>query len=328
MASDSIDKSTPEPLLTQREQRRKPTPKLIDSAGQTSADCSSRHGQRDRCTVGRVVRSLWASPVTQALLLSTEEWVPPLRMLHERVYEREFAKVIPWARRFRGVYASFNEAERAAPATKPVGYDNPAAAKFMEPWGNLLPSDYPVLFWMQRALQESPSLLDIGGYVGISYYSYRRYLNYPDNIDWIIQDVPAVVAAGVEIARHQHSPGLSFTADITSALRPQTVLAAGSLQFIEKAFAGLLLQMGSLPTHLIVNKTPLTDLPDFVTLQDLGPAVCPYKILNRTKFIDSIKALGYELVDSWANTDLSCGIPFHLAHSVKSYSGLYFKLSR
>jgi putative methyltransferase (TIGR04325 family) len=198
----------------------------------------------------------------------------------------------------------------------------------MESSGSLLPSDYPVLFWLGKALAESPSLLDIGGYVGISYYSYRDYLTYPENLEWVVHDVPAVTAAGVEIAQHQDSRGLSFTNEITSELGPRTVLAAGSLQFMEENFSDLLVRMGALPKHLIVSKTPLTELPEFVTLQDLGPAVCPYRIFNRAKFIQSIEALGYRLVDSWANPDFRCRIPFHPDRNVPSYSGLYFNRVR
>jgi len=277
--------------------------------------------------IRRIGKLLLASPSTQAALEWTEGWLPPLRYFHTLLYEREFARVVPWARRFCGVYGTFEEAIRAAPASKPVGYDNSAAAGFMEPSGPLLPSDYPVLFWLEKALADSSRLLDIGGYVGISYYTYRNYLKYPDDLEWMIQDVQAVTAAGTEIARNQHSRGLSFTTEITLALRPQTVLAAGSLQFIEHDFADLLTRMGALPTHVIVNKTPLTDLPEFVTLQDLGPAVCAYRIFNRAKLVRSIEVLGYRLVDSWANLDFSCRIPFHPDRTVPSYSGLYFKLS-
>ena len=276
--------------------------------------------------VRRIGKALLSSELVQAAAEWAEKWLPPLRYLHGRIYDREFARVVPWARRFRGVYATFEEAVRAAPSTKPIGYDNPAAASFMEPSGALLPSDYPVLFWLGKALADSPRLLDIGGYVGISYYTYRNYLSYPKNLEWIIQDVPAVNAAGAELARRQNSRGLSFTTAITPALRPQIVLAAGSLQFIEHDFADLLKRMGSLPTHLILNKTPLTDLAEFVTLQDLGPAVCAYRVFNRGKLVGSLDALGYRLVDSWSNLDFACHIPFHSERSIPSYNGMYFKL--
>jgi len=275
--------------------------------------------------IRRTGKAVLTSPVTQAVLDWVEGWLPPLRYVHKRLYEREFARVVPWARRFWGVYATFEEAMVAAPASKPIGYDNSAAASFLQPSGALMPSDYPVLFWLERALAESPTLLDIGGYVGISYYSYRSYLRYPENLEWIIHDVPAVAAAGIEIAKQQASRGLSFTTEITAALKPHTVLAAGSLQYIEQNFPELLMRMGALPTNLIVNKTPLTDMPEFVTLQDLGPGVCPYRIQNRANFIQSIESLGYRLVDCWSNLDFSCRIPFYPDRSIPMYSGLYFK---
>jgi putative methyltransferase (TIGR04325 family) len=278
--------------------------------------------------IRKIGKALLASPAAQAVLEWVEGWLPPLRYLHGRLYEREFARVVPWARRFCGVYSTFEEAIRSAPAGKPIGYDNSGAATFMQPSSAVLPSDYPVLFWLEKAIAASPKLLDIGGYVGNSYYSYRNYIRYPENLEWIIHDVRAVTTAGIEIARHQDSRGLSFTTEITSGLSPQTVLAAGSLQFIEQNFSDLLMRLGVIPTNLIVNKTPMTDLPEFVTLQDLGPAVCPYRIFNRAKFIQSIESLGYRLVDTWANIDFDCRIPFHPDRCVPSYSGMYFKVDK
>ncbi len=254
------------------------------------------------------------------------ERVPVVRSLYRLEYERRFARVVPWARRFRGVYSTFAEAVAAAPRGKPVGYDNPQAAAFMAPSGPLWLSDYPVMFWLEKALTECPTVLDIGGYVGISYYSFGRVLKYPPNLHWLVYDVPAVTEAGVQIALREDSPGLAFTSSLHSGLAPHTILAAGSLQFIEQPFSELLRGLAALPKHLIINKTPLTGQPDFVTLQDLGPAVCPYRISNRARFIDSIEDLGYELVDEWKNAEFGCHIPFYPNRSVPQYSGMYFRI--
>ena len=251
--------------------------------------------------------------------------MPLVRSLYRLEYERRFARVVPWARRFRGVYPTFAEAIAAAPRGKPVGYDNPRAATFMAPSGPLWLSDYPVVFWLEKALAECPKVLDIGGYVGISYYSFRRVLQYPPNLEWLVYDVPAVTEAGLQIARREASPGLAFTSSLRSGLAAHAVLAAGSAQFIEQPFSELLRGLAGLPKHLIFNKTPLTDQQGFVTLQDLGPSVCPYHIFNRAWFIESIQDLGYELVDSWANAEFGCHIPFHPHRSVPNYSGLYFR---
>jgi putative methyltransferase (TIGR04325 family) len=287
-----------------------------------------RTGSQHRSSDGilrQAAKSLLTSPGGKAIIEWTEGWLPPLRLIHKRIYEREFARIVPFARRFCGAYATFEEAIKAAPAAKPIGYDNPDAATLMAPSGPLWLSDYPVLFWLEKALAESPSVLDIGGYVGISYYSYRDYLTYPQNLQWLVYDVPAVAAVGVEIARRENSVGLSFTSELDGRVKAHTVLASGALQFIEQDCANLLSKLAVLPEHLIISKTPLTDLEGFVTLQDLGPAVCPYWIFNRKKFIDSIQSLGYRLIDSWANVEFSCDIPFHPERCVPGYTGLYFR---
>jgi putative methyltransferase (TIGR04325 family) len=274
----------------------------------------------------RTARRLVGSPVAKAAIDFADEWFPGARALHLRAYQRDFARISPWARRFLGVYASFPEALLAAPLGKPIGFDNAAAAVSMPAAGPLWLSDYPVLYWLEKALAESPTVLDIGGFVGTSYYSYRNYLSNPGDLRWLIQDVPAVTALGAEMARRESAISLAFTNEITSDLKAHTVLASGSLHFIEERFPELLLRMAALPAHLIVNKTPLSDHPDFVTLHDLGPAVCPYWIFNRAKFIESIQGLGYRLLDTWQNLELGCSIPFHPDRSVESYSGLHFRL--
>jgi putative methyltransferase (TIGR04325 family) len=285
---------------------------------------SARHQQRPE-SVGNVFRQtakiLLESPIVEWM----EAKVPLLQAIHRRQYERRFGRVTPFARRFHGVYTTFEEAMRAAPKSKPMGYDNPAAATLMSHSGPLWLSDYPVLFWLEKALSEVSSVIDIGGYVGISYYSFRKYLHCFEQINWMIYDVPAVAQAGIEIARRESSLGLSFTTELNSNIQAHTVLALGSLQFCEHDLPELLSRLGSLPTHVILNKMPLSEGPDFVTLQDLGPAVCPYRIFNSARFIQSVENLGYRLVDHWANAEFSCNIPFHADRRVPSYSGLYFR---
>src|ERR1700690_3917856 len=111
--------------------RKKPDSLTVPNSPATPVPAQAVVRSGPAGTIRRIGKALLASPSTQAALEHTEAWLPPLRYLHARLYEREFARVVPWARRFRGVYATFDEAVRAAPATKPVGYDNPAAASFM-----------------------------------------------------------------------------------------------------------------------------------------------------------------------------------------------------
>ena len=267
------------------------------------------------------------SSVVKAIIEGAGERVPVFRRFAERLYERRFARVTRFARGFCGVYPDFAAAAAAAPKGKPVGYDNSGGATLMEPSGPLWLSDYPVLFWLEKTLAEDPVILDIGGYVGISYYSFRKHLCYPGDLRWVIQDVQAVVDAGAEIARCQSSRGLEFRTVLGPGLKAHTVLALGALQFIEEPFAVQLSRLDSLPRHLIINKTPLSDKSAYATLQDLGPAACPYWVFNRSEFIGSLEKLGYQLMDEWRNAEFSCKIPFHRDHSVPQYSGLYFRLA-
>ncbi|MDQ6707443.1 MAG: TIGR04325 family methyltransferase [Acidobacteriota bacterium] len=262
----------------------------------------------------------------RAKIEALEARIPPLVALHRAVNNRRFSRRSDWARLFHGVYGSFAEATGDAPKNFPVGYDNPAAATFLiqEDW-KILPSDYPVLFWLARALPESRLLFDFGGYVGISYYSYRKYLDYPEGLRWRICDVPAVTRTGEELAARKPSSGLCFTNRFEDAENADILLACGSLQFVETQFAEKLKLLTHKPKHILLNKLPLSPGKTCVTLQNMGPAVCPYYIFNDNEFIGSIHDSGYDLVDRWENPEFGARIPFHPENSVERFSGLYFR---
>lgn len=227
---------------------------------------------------------------------------------------------------FRGVYRDFDEAIAAAPKTKPIGYDHPEpAALYSKNYRIINPSDYPILFWLRCRLPECATIFDLGGNVGISFYSYQPYLSYSPVLNWIVYDVPAVTRQGEAIALKEVARGLSFSNNMQDAENVDILLANGSLQYLEKPFSESLAALRKKPAHLLINKVPLRDGLPFVTLQTLGSAFCPYRIFNREAFIHSICATGYELIDAWQNADLSCNIPLRPEYSVSAYSGLYFK---
>lgn len=252
--------------------------------------------------------------------------IPLARTLLKALYHQHFATASGWQRMFYGVYSTFPEAIAAAPKTKGIGYDNPESAQMYS--GNyriINPSDYPVLFWLKNILPRTKLLFDLGGNVGISFYSYKKYLEYPPHLTWLVYDVPEVVKEGQVIASKESSVGLSFTTQMSELDGAEVLLANGSLQYFEQPLAVYLSKFQTKPLHLIINKTPIRDGAQFVTLQTLGTAFCPYYIFNREDFISSILELGYMLVDSWHNAELSCSIPLHPEHRVPSYSGLYFR---
>ncbi len=84
-----------------------------------------------------------------------------LQAMQERVRNR-----LQPVNEVRGVYATFAEAVAAAPRTKPVGYDNANASSwYAEKHSDVKLEDYPVLYWLKSAFEDSSSLFEIGGHV-------------------------------------------------------------------------------------------------------------------------------------------------------------------
>jgi len=243
-------------------------------------------------------------------------------------YERQFASPRGHGM-LQGVYATFDEARAAAPAGRSVGFD-------VEAFGDMYPDrlerifayDYPVLFWLKPLVAGNPKVFDIGGHIGLHYYTYRKYLPGLERISWKVCDVPAVAAAGQKTAEKRGDvPNLSFTSELREVAGHDVVVAAGSLQYIESPSLAELLQSQAVrPKHLLINKIPLHDKPSFVTLQNALVTFTPVRMLNRAEFIGSLTALGYRIVDSWNVPERDHYIPMHPEHSFGASSGMYMTL--
>jgi putative methyltransferase (TIGR04325 family) len=237
-------------------------------------------------------------------------------------YRRAFARMP--RNQFRGVYASFAEAEAAVPASAPVGYDHEdLAGLYRHRMEKANQSDYAVLLWLKAILDERSFVLDFGGHVGVAYHGWRKYLDYRPGMRWLVHDVPAIAKVGAELARERPSAGLSFTSDLTDGQGCSIFLAAGSLQYVDEPLPQLLTRIGP-PRHLIVNKLPMYDGETFVTLQSTGRSFNAYRIYNRAAFVDEVTALGYRVVDDWVNREQHCEIPFTRGRDIDAYSGYYF----
>lgn len=244
------------------------------------------------------------------------------RYLVDLEYNRRFES---WPGSYRGVFSTFAEARASAPGNK-VGFDHVELAHLYDSRiGKAFPSDYPVLFWMSRLLPELRSVFDWGGHIGVSYYTYAKYLEFPDSLHWRVGDVPQIIKVGAEFALARSARALSFTSDIADADGFDLLLANGVLQFIEKPLHQSLQALKQAPRHLIVNKLPVYDGPTFVTLENTVHSYNPYCIRNRAGFVDSIVSQGYSLVDEWQTPDITCHIPLHRDRSIAAYSGFYFR---
>jgi putative methyltransferase (TIGR04325 family) len=227
--------------------------------------------------------------------------------------------------RFRGVFETYEAAELAIPKGRLVGYDHPEAAKiYIHHMSKARDSDYPVIFWLGRALREAHSVFDCGGNIGVTYYKFGHYLDFPAGLRWLICDLPEITKAGEEIAMERGAP-LSFTTRLDEGEGCEILLGIGAIQYIQKPLAQSLAEWRQKPKHILINRIPLYEGPMFVTLDNVGPVVCAYQVFNRQQFVTSICEIGYDLVDSWSTPELSCIIRWHASHSFTAHSGLYFR---
>jgi putative methyltransferase (TIGR04325 family) len=255
---------------------------------------------------------------------SRHAWrLPGVKQVLELDYARSFARKP--RNQFRGVYASFAEAEASVPRDALVGYDHAElAGLYRHRMEKANQSDYGVLFWLKGILDERSFVFDFGGHVGVSYHGWRNYLTYRPGMRWLVYDMPAIVKVGAELARERPSTGLEFTSDVADARGCTIFLAAGALQYVDEPLPSILTRIGTLPRHLIVNKMPMYDGETFVTVQSTGRAFHAYRIYNRDAFVAELTALGYRVVDDWANREQHCEIPFTRGRDIDAYSGYYF----
>ncbi len=255
------------------------------------------------------------------------ENLPGLRPVLQAIHKKRFAATGFGA--FRGVFPSFEAARLSAPADKPLGFNNESYAReYADRRERIFDYDYPVLFWMTSLMRGPVRIFDFGGHCGTHFYGYSRYLSYPPEIDWTVCDLEEIVRLGADIARERGEERIRFTTRISDANGTDVFLAAGSLQYVDSPpFAEELGKLPSPPQHLLLNKLPLHPDGDFITLQNGGVAYHPMRIFKKQAFVDSIRAIGYELVDEWPVTGRQGRIPFHPEASFGDHTGLYFRLA-
>lgn len=249
--------------------------------------------------------------------------LPGIGWLLRAAYARHFATLPP--NRFRGAYPDFASARAAIPPTAPAGYDH-AAMRGMYRLRMDAPceSDWAVLFHLRELLRAGDPVLDLGGHVGLSWYGWRRHLPVLDALRWQVCEVPEIAAEGRALAAERGAQALSFISRPEDGCGARLLLAAGSLQYIDRGLPELAATLGPGLAHVIVNKLPVHDSAEYVTVQSTGRAFHPYRIFARTAFVDAMAAAGWRLVDAWKNREQSCVVPFHRGLDVEAYSGFRF----
>lgn len=250
----------------------------------------------------------------------------PVRAVRDALRWQEF-RVAENRNLFWGVFPTFADAERFAPATKPLGYDNPdSAAMYRSLLTRVEPNEYAVLHWLRAAVRPGSTVFDFGGHVGVKYYALRTLEGLPPDLRWMVYDVPAVLEAGRRLATRRGATELTFTERFEDASGVDAFLALGALQYVEIPLAARLAQLEALPRTVIISSTPMVEGPRYVTLQNIGTAFCPYLIEDARAFIAAMEGLGYVLLQRWTNPEKHCDILDQPAKSVDGYTAMTFEL--
>jgi putative methyltransferase (TIGR04325 family) len=261
---------------------------------------------------------------TKSALNRLKQW-GPVQAVRRRRYRSFFESAAGFGAHW-GVFPSFAEARLAAPDS--AGFNQERfASKYDDRLQRIFPYDYPVLLHLQKAFatDNACGVLDIGGHVGVHYYAYRGRIPFPSNLTWQVVEVEAVAAAGRDRCRRLGIKNLEFTTSLGDfgTIPRDVVLSAGALHYLEGPLLWDLIAGGqSKPKHIILNKLPLYDCDDFVSLQHIETGFAAHHVWNRSKFIARFVDLGYTLVDEWSVPERQLTM-FDDGRSFGPYSGLY-----
>jgi putative methyltransferase (TIGR04325 family) len=187
--------------------------------------------------------------------------------------------------------------------------------------------DYPALFWIQKSLNEGFRRMgDLGGNIGIKYYAFGDKISWPPDFRWTVIDLPAVVAEGVRFAgfRGQAVAQLDFSSETKDLEGVDLLLASGVLQYLPFTLGEMLDTLETKPRRILVNTTPLHETRDYFTLNNIGTALCPYRVQSRALFVQEIEARGYRLRDQWSNIGKRLTLSYEAGYSLDHYSGYCF----
>ncbi len=252
----------------------------------------------------------------------------PVRAIRRERYRRCFESSKGFAMH-SGVFRTFEEAIAAAPSS--AGFNQArSASDFVDRLDRVFAYDYPVLFWLQRIFRESTSLrlLDIGGNIGVHYFAYGKYIDFPSQLKWRVAEVEEVAKSGRVRAQKMGDANLEFTTSFEDLDTPATdiIHSAGALHYIGRPFLwDVIARAKSKPRDIILNKLPLYQGADFVSLQNIGAGFSPLHVWNRPTFIARFEQLGYQLVDDWSVPERHFEIFDDPIRSFGAFSGMYLR---
>jgi putative methyltransferase (TIGR04325 family) len=247
--------------------------------------------------------------LTQKLLKS-----PPLSLIFKT----------PWI----GIYPTWAAAMAAIPPENRIGYNQEETKAVFSrvPTTRVRSADYPILLHLRNLTKPGMRVVDLGGNIGMAYYTALKYFPLPESFEWVICDVPALIETAQEVALREgeKSKALRYIHRLEDAGKCDILFSSGTLQFLEYPLPTLLQKLPQLPQTLLINRIPVWDRKALATIHDIGFCICPYSIFNRKEWIESVEQLGYQLVDDWPCPESTFSIRFRPDLRLNSYHGFYF----
>ena len=166
---------------------------------------------------------------------------------------------------------------------------------------------YPLVAGLlQAALKNGGALrvVDIGGALGSTYFQCRGKLEGVSPLRWNVVEQPAFVECGKE---HFQTEQLRFFGDLRSCIAAgpvDVVVLSGVLPYVEDPHALLTEVAKAGLGHVILDRTPLWEWDDRLTIQNVPPSIYgfavsyPAWILNRERVFDHLLP-HFRLVDEF-----------------------------
>ncbi len=164
-------------------------------------------------------------------------------------------------------------------------------------------------------------VIDFGGSLGGTYYTYRSFLGRFPLLKWRIIEQPKFVAVGKQ---NFADDILSFHQSITPSVkkdRPNVLLLSGVLPYLEKPYEileGLLKDSDF--SVVVIDRTNVSTGEDWLSVLTVPPAIFeasyPCWFFNKNKILEIFKLHGYELLSEFD--------PIDKQHPTDPYMGLIF----
>lgn len=232
------------------------------------------------------------------------------------------AAICGWILGYRRSFRTLDEAEKAVMPYSKGGHENPVRLELSR---IAKPSDYAAFYYLRDRMPGIKTIFDMGGSVGNLYYCYKDYLTLGADTIWTVHDLPEYVRLGREMASDRSETNLQFTHDLQDAEGVDLLIVSGSLHYFDEPLSEFVEKIKKRPKYILINRTPLTDGPEFAVVQDAGYIRVACKLYNRSKLIADFKRLGYGVVGEWQATELRLIVVDRPSSSVGAYTGLWLE---